>query len=540
MKGPLALSLYVGTLFAPAAGLRSTAIQNPDNEKSVMAIPRTGPLRGITAYTGSYSLFVGVGNYPGLPQIKCAPNDARTMRQILVDKYGFDGRSDHCVVLTDADATKARIEREISRLCDIKRVTPTDRVLIYFSCHGQGIPLADGGNAGYLLPYDASVKLGETENPSDYLISCVDMGELVQHLRGCPAKHKLVIIDACFSGFATSSKGLGGHRYSPEALRGLLDQQGLAVMTASDDKQESEGEKSINGLSLYTRALVDCLDEGSLGGGTFTAEELATEARGKTIDRSNSRQTPTFRVLSGSGQMLFFSTLAPSASPNASRGGFSLSRPGKAKGETRTSPIDGSEFVWIPEGVYLFGPKKESRRLAGYWIAKNDVTWGQYKRFCEETKRVLPPLPTFPFDDSHPVVWITLQDARDYASWAGCRLPTEEQWEKAARGTDGRIYPWGDHFDASKCQTSVGKEASGTAPADHFPDGASPFGCLDMAGNVWQWTDSELSPKHFIARGGSWSRSNPRSLQADYRIASFLATSRSGDLGFRLAGPELP
>ena len=109
-----------------------------------------------------------------------------------------------------------------------------------------------------------------------------------------------------------------------------------------------------------------------------------------------------------------------------------------------------------------------------------------------------------PGKEDHPVVYVALDDARAYARWAGKRLPTEEAWQYAAQGPDGRAYPWGNAMESGRCNPGT---LGATTPVRQFPSGRSPFGCFDMCGNVWHWTESERTDgrtRFCIIRGGSW------------------------------------
>ncbi|HKW27722.1 MAG TPA: SUMF1/EgtB/PvdO family nonheme iron enzyme, partial [Verrucomicrobiae bacterium] len=106
--------------------------------------------------------------------------------------------------------------------------------------------------------------------------------------------------------------------------------------------------------------------------------------------------------------------------------------------------------------------------------------------------------------EDHPVVYVDLEDARAYARWAGKRLPTEDEWQYAAQGLDGRKYPWGEHWETGRGNDGT---AGSTTPVKAFPSGRSPFGCYDMCGNVWQWTESERTDgrtRFCIIRGGAF------------------------------------
>jgi formylglycine-generating enzyme required for sulfatase activity len=127
--------------------------------------------------------------------------------------------------------------------------------------------------------------------------------------------------------------------------------------------------------------------------------------------------------------------------------------------------------------------------VPAFWMDVHEVTNAQYKRFCDATRHPVPPHwtnGTFPNkQENFPVVNVTWRDAAAYAKWAGKRLPTEAEWEKAARGQNGQIYPWGDKPDTNR---SALEDDAKFGAVGRYPQGASPYGCLDMAGNAWEWT----------------------------------------------------
>jgi len=161
---------------------------------------------------------------------------------------------------------------------------------------------------------------------------------------------------------------------------------------------------------------------------------------------------------------------------------------------------DGSVLINVPAGEFTMGSNDYDDEkpihtvyLDAYYIDKYEVTVAQFRKFCIVTGRTMPIQPSWNQGDNYPVVCVTWEDASAYASWSGKRLPSEAEWEKAARGTDKRKYPWGNAWDASKCNSADPLTAesddgfTNTAPVGSFLQGASPYGVMDMTGNVWEW-----------------------------------------------------
>lgn len=194
------------------------------------------------------------------------------------------------------------------------------------------------------------------------------------------------------------------------------------------------------------------------------------------------------------------------------------------------------QMVWVPPGDFLMGSPtgqgnsdqqpQHTVNLSTFLIDKTEVTAAQYQRCVEAGACSAPSADahcTFGVagKENHPINCVDWNQAAAYCAWAGKRLPTEAEWEKAARGTDGRVYPWGDAWDASKLNSAESGPGTTTAVGSYLA-GASPHDALDMAGNVREWVADWYDPIYYaqsprqsptgpasgqyrVLRGGSWS-----------------------------------
>jgi formylglycine-generating enzyme len=226
------------------------------------------------------------------------------------------------------------------------------------------------------------------------------------------------------------------------------------------------------------------------------------------------------------------------------------------------NPKDGYEMVRIPKGEAIFGTgpddpyfkenstdreKPQFRaELPEFYIGVYAVTNEQYFKFVQETGHRPPDQANwgdpvwkngkFPAEKAkHPVVCVSWPDAKAYCQWAGLSLPTELQWEKAARGFDGRIFPWGNQWDENKLRNLNNAGSGTTCPVEAYPQGVSPFGIFNMSGNVWEWCEDWFQNdaheryarkdltlpregKTKVLRGGSWHGDNPLPFRCAVRM----------------------
>lgn len=236
--------------------------------------------------------------------------------------------------------------------------------------------------------------------------------------------------------------------------------------------------------------------------------------------------------------------------------------------------LDSKEMVYIPGSEFLMGSDagQENERpmhtasVGAFYIDRYPVTNEEYKRFVDATGHTVPcynvewdnlNVDEYNWDpgtctppegkEKHPVVLVTLEDARAYAAWAGKRLPTEAEWERAARGSDGRRWPWGNDFIVGRCNVKEARVGGTTPVGKYSPAGDSPVGAGDMVGNVWEWTNSLFRPYPYdahdgreskdatgwrVLRGGSWTNDLDRARCTARLDGDFLFFD---NVGFRCA-----
>jgi serine/threonine-protein kinase len=208
------------------------------------------------------------------------------------------------------------------------------------------------------------------------------------------------------------------------------------------------------------------------------------------------------------------------------------------------------KMMLVPAGPFPFGKEKQTVTVPDYYIDETEVTKAAYEQFCNEKGRPMPPGAADERPED-PITDVAFLDAQEFAKWAGKRLPTMQEWEKAARGTDGRLYPWGN--DAGSPPPANVDNKKGVMQVGSHPEGASPYGAVNMVGNVWEWVDeigtptpaaiarlSQVmqpvpSPQELwkIIRGGSYAE--PLVDSYLWETASVPARRHAKNIGFRCA-----
>ncbi|MBI4233122.1 MAG: SUMF1/EgtB/PvdO family nonheme iron enzyme [Chloroflexi bacterium] len=538
-----------------------------------LALPASGQQRGLKVvtrtpegvldlYDNSWAVVIGIDQYQKWPALQYAVKDARAVQDKLIG-LGFPPAN--ILFLADAQATKTRIELILGD--ELRRkVGENDRVFLYFAGHGQTEDLPGGKQEGYIVPVDG--------DKANLFSTCISMTSVRQFSERLAAKHVFYAIDACYSGLAFMRAGELDNQ-DQQYLRKVARFPARQLVTAG-----SAGEQVVEqgGHGAFTRNLLLALDGNAdkyPPFGVLTGSELGAYLKPTVSLETNNAQTPQFgRLSGGEGEFLFVLSGADGTSASQTnqyqnqskqyedqieklkaqieaekrrqatedsaraeaqrkqREAEALQQQLEAlkrqqtqqqpqgKSSSTSSGGGGGEMVLVPAGEFVMGSNDEVRDekpahrlyLDAFFIDQYEVTNAQWNAYARATGKSTKSEP-----DDHPVVNATWGDARDYCQWAGKRLPTEAEWEKAARGTDRRTYPWGEGVDESKAHYGSG----GTKPVGSYPAGVSPYGAYDMAGNVWEWVADWYDGKYYAQspsrnpagpsngsarsiRGGSW------------------------------------
>lgn len=230
--------------------------------------------------------------------------------------------------------------------------------------------------------------------------------------------------------------------------------------------------------------------------------------------------------------------------------------------------IDGAAMVLVPSGEFKFGdtrgtgsqnerPARKVRISRPFYLDVHEVTWERFRKFASATSRDMPHAPPWGAKDDHPVVNVLWKDATGYAEWAGGRLPTEVEWEYAAKGGgEDRVFPWGNEYAPEKANDASSKLAT-TSPVGSYPEGVSRWGSHDLAGNVWEWcSDGFVFDSHSrLPDGAADPVGSVDAISRNLRGGSFLMEQKdvrtsmrqwlgqaeaTRNIGFRVLVPALP
>jgi formylglycine-generating enzyme required for sulfatase activity/uncharacterized caspase-like protein len=568
------------------------------------------PLKTSTQNPDALAVVVGLSHYqnPDVPEVEFAVRDAQAIHDLLIRTLGY--KDSRVLMRTDAQASLAQLKPLIRQELPAKVIPGKSDVFVYYS--GHGAPNADT-REGFLIPYDYDPSYAPTTD------SAYPLKELYGDLARLKARSITVVLDACFSGQADSTRGKKaesvlkaaspafievanpafdvpngliitatgpqeiatwdqphGHGlltyYFLQALRGeAADEQGrvtvetleqylrdkvpqkaqelrhrnqMPQITALDRSavlaqlplsalktgqavvEQAYGSLRIT-LLLGGELYIDGVNEGTFQAGqVFYGKQIAAGPHQIEV-RKEGQQPIQEQIVVMPNQTIEKTYSFLSSTPRATAPVVFKLDPESI----RENAQDGLNYVRIPPGTFMMGcslgddecsgDEKPSHRVTlskGFWMGQTGVTVGAYKRFAAAAGRPMPEAPAFNrrwANDNMPIVNVSWNDGRDYCTWAGGRLPTEAEWEYAARGesAEGR---YGEVDEVAWYDKNSGGQTHEVAQRP-----ANAFRLFDVLGNVWQWVNDWYDGKYYgnspsqnpsgptsgsrrVLRGGSW------------------------------------
>lgn len=478
-----------------------------------------------------FAVVVGISEYSasGIRDLSYADQDARAFAAFLQSEKGGRVPEENIRLLLDERATYVEIRSALLDWLPIQANKRNHTAIVFFAGHG-------------VLQHNTPLFLAHNTNPQKLVGSSVSMDKVNEAFELIEADRKLFFGDTCHSG-ALLVEQVASRSYTGNLMVDRLKGKGRAIITSSKDSENSYESNKLR-AGLFTHSLLEGLNGAadSDNDGYVTLNEAYEYTYNSVADLAKSigkLQHPRMQMdvdgvvlLSQVKQAVQKQTLRISVNEDAS-----LFLNGEASGAlkadqsialdltpgthsiraeasgyqsvTQTITVNPNTEAFInlslskTEQIYRGGDMVYVSDF-GFWIDKYEVTNAQFAEFVGETgHRTSRYAGDSRFNGAnHPVVGVSFGDAEAYCEWAGKRLPTSEEWQQACTGTDGRIYPWGNQapdFSSANYAKIVGQ----TRVVGGYPKGASPYGALDMAGNVWEWTASARGTDR-ATHGGSW------------------------------------
>lgn len=509
---------------------------------------------------------VGISDYQKVPPLRYAHSDAEHFAEHLTTRLKVP--KGHLKMLLNKEATRSAILGAMGWLVEEARAE--DTAFVYISGHGGVLkdPNMDDGYEKYLVPHDA--------DPKDVAGTFVSMGWMSAEFKRIKSNRMVVIVDTCHSG--STGRSVSG-RIDGELKRGYVDRfsakVGIIVMTACSPNESSLETEDLK-AGLFTHYLLDGLagradrDKDGLIGHS----ELFEYAAAKTQAASFQKQTPMLSLeatgafpIGGERAARYYYEKPPVFADPMKK--FPLEPVPDSKFKVFRHRDLGLDFVLVPGGRFEMGSNdpaagedarpQHTVMLWPYLISRTEVTQAQYRKFLQHVRNrhmachpdepklhAHRPSVADPAGDGLPVMGVSWYDAWAFCAWAGGLLPTEAQWEKASRGARGRAFPWGDQFNARAAVLG----ADHPATVGSMADDCSPYGVMDVVGNVPEWCldwykhdtyagDHQNNPEgpstgsRRVVRGGSFAtRETGRA--AVYFRSSDSAEQKIRDRGFRM------